>query len=184
MAAATHAKRIRMECSALTWQREPVFSEIHFLPWQPNRLGDHALAIWHSFQDEPDTLTYPSLGLETGCRDLLHAIVSLPTFCPEATWLALGPDGPVGSIQGLCDYGRGEIQNLGVVPGERGRGLAGALLRRSVENFFRLGCRKVALEVSASNEAALGLYRKFGFRPYKTVYLPNRGMPPQRGYGI
>lgn len=184
MAVVPHVKRFRLECTQLSWQREPVYSDIHFLPWQPNRLGDHALAIWKSFQDEPDTMTFPSLGHETGCRDLLHAIASLPHFCPEATWLAVGSDGPVGSIQGLLELGRGEIQNLGVIPGERGRGIAGALLRRAVEGYWEIGCHKVSLEVAASNEAALGLYRKFGFRPYKTVYLPNRGMPPQRGSGI
>jgi GNAT superfamily N-acetyltransferase len=184
MAVVSHVKRYRMECTQLAWRREPVYSDVHFLPWQPSRLGDHAYALWQSFRDEPDTMTFPSLGHETGCRDLLHAIASLPNFCPAATWLAVGPDGPIGSIQGLIEFRCGEIQNLGVIPGERGRGIAGALLRRAVEGYRDIGCRKVSLEVAASNDAALGLYRKFGFRPYKTVYLPHRGIPPQRGQGI
>lgn len=62
-----------------------------------------------------------------------------------------------------CIVDQGELANLAIVPERRGMGLGSHLLRhvlrvaalRKVDRFF--------LEVRASNEAAIGLYERFGF---------------------
>jgi ribosomal-protein-alanine N-acetyltransferase len=56
------------------------------------------------------------------------------------------------------------INNLGVRTTWRGRGLATHLLAFVLREAFRLGARRVTLEVRRSNGAALTLYTRFGFR--------------------
>ena len=164
----------------------PAIESVQFVPWSLPFLHGHATTIHRAFQFEPDVAAFPSLGSDTGCRDLMHAIAPLPNFCPEATWLAYRSNGPVGSVQGVLQKNgmEGEIQNLGVVPEFRGQGIGTALLRHAIKGFQSVGCRQAVLEVSASNESAIKLYRKFGFHPYKTVYLRAYGSPPSLGHGI
>lgn len=75
-----------------------------------------------------------------------------------------------GTIQGIEDRGAGAIQNLGIVPSHRGRGLGEFLMHLSLAGFRRLGLRKAALEVTASNEGAMRLYRRLGFVKARTLY--------------
>jgi ribosomal protein S18 acetylase RimI-like enzyme len=101
----------------------------------------------------------------------MHAIRHRDNFCPEATWLVVGPEGGVGTIQGLIDSnGFGGIQNLGVIPECRGLGIGKALLVKALAGFARRGVPRAFLEVTASNEPAVRMYRAMGFRAYKTFY--------------
>lgn len=60
-------------------------------------------------------------------------------------------------------YGEAELLNIGVVAAQQCRGLGRAMLRDMLE-FARNGkMRRVFLEVRASNDAALALYRSAGF---------------------
>lgn len=56
------------------------------------------------------------------------------------------------------------IAALAVSPESRGRGIATALLETAVEMGVEGGFRRLALDVDPGNEAAINLYRKFGFR--------------------
>jgi [ribosomal protein S18]-alanine N-acetyltransferase len=56
------------------------------------------------------------------------------------------------------------INTLAVAPAERRRGVATALLNRVLGDAAAAGIRKATLEVRASNEAALRLYERLGFR--------------------
>ncbi len=64
----------------------------------------------------------------------------------------------------------GAIQNVGVVPEYRGRGLGQALLRQALEGFYQAGLRRAYLEVTAENAPAVQLYRSVGFRRIKVLY--------------
>jgi ribosomal-protein-alanine N-acetyltransferase len=55
------------------------------------------------------------------------------------------------------------INTLAVAPAARRTGLATALLRRVMAEAAAEGATKATLEVRASNDAALGLYRRLGF---------------------
>jgi RimJ/RimL family protein N-acetyltransferase len=59
-------------------------------------------------------------------------------------------------------FGFGEIGML-VVAGWRGRGVGSALLAASIEWAREHGLHKLSLGVFPHNEAAIALYRKFGF---------------------
>jgi ribosomal protein S18 acetylase RimI-like enzyme len=101
----------------------------------------------------------------------MGAIRFRDNFCPQATWLVAGPDSHVATVQGLIDAnGYGGIQNLGVVPECRGLGLGRALLLKALAGFASVGVPRAFLEVTATNEPAVRLYRSMGFRAYKTLY--------------
>lgn len=57
----------------------------------------------------------------------------------------------------------GDVQRVAVDSSHRRQGIAADLLSRLLEEAARKGCRSVLLEVAADNEAALSLYRRFGF---------------------
>lgn len=63
--------------------------------------------------------------------------------------------------QSLGEYA--EILTLGVAPPLRRQGVAHALLTDFVARARRAGATRIMLEVAADNEAALALYRAFGF---------------------
>jgi ribosomal protein S18 acetylase RimI-like enzyme len=151
-------------------------SDVEFHAWESRLLHLHAIALASSFQNESDLANYPSLGTDHGARDLLHDMSALPQFCPEGTILATVKSRPVGTIQSLINpvTGYGEIQNVGVVPGDRRKGIAQSLVARAIVSLLDRPCPKITLEVSATNEPALALYRNFGFHLYKTIYAPVR----------
>jgi ribosomal protein S18 acetylase RimI-like enzyme len=107
----------------------------------------------------------------------MDEIAGRETFVEQATWLlAYQPPGRAapeycGPIQGLRDrQGYGAVQNLGVIPLHRSRGLGTALLHRSLTGFRAVGLGRAYLEVTAQNTGAIRLYLALGFRRVKTVY--------------
>lgn len=142
-----------------------------WLAWDDELLAMHAEVKYRSFHRHEDALIFPSLGTRAGCHDLMNAIRYRPGFCPQATWLIAGPDGCVGTIQGLLDdNGYGGIQNVGVVQECRGLGLGRALVLQALAGFASVGVPRAFLEVTATNDPAVRLYRAVGFRAYKTLY--------------
>jgi hypothetical protein len=142
-----------------------------WMAWADDLLPLHAEVKYLSFHQEMDSIIFPSLGTRAGCHDLMNTIRFRTNFCPQATWLVAGPDGCVGTIQGLLDdSGYGGIQNLGVIPECRGLGLGLALLLQALAGFTALGVPRAFLEVTATNEPAVRMYRAVGFRAYKTLY--------------
>ena len=70
---------------------------------------------------------------------------------------------PVGSIHvERSKHGFGEI-GMAVLKEWRGRGVGSALLGAAIEWARSEGLHKLSLSVFAHNEAAIALYRKFGF---------------------
>jgi ribosomal protein S18 acetylase RimI-like enzyme len=172
-------KRYRMEINLLgrEFHYLPVPQEYRFFPWSEPLLEAFALAKYHSFRQEMDSLVFPCLGELEGCRKLMAEITAKPGFVPQATWLAVcrpasgaAPE-YCGTIQGIRDQaGQGAIQNLGVVPEHRACGLGTNLLCRCLEGFRQAGVHRVHLEVTAQNGDAIRLYRRMGFFTVKAVY--------------
>lgn len=183
----TYFKRYRMELDlSRDLPQAALPTGFGWLPWDDSLIDMHAEAKYQSFRDDLDAKVFPSLGHPAGCRDLIRAIRYRDGFCPGSTWLVSGPDGVAGTVQGLCDRWRaGAIQNLGVVPGCRGLGLGAALLLKALHGFRAVGIGRAYLEVTARNDAAVRLYRKYGFRSYRTIYKPVEVPEPAHvGLGI
>ena len=58
----------------------------------------------------------------------------------------------------------GELANIAVAEGDRGRGLGSALLSDVIAEGWRRGARQIFLEVRESNQVARSLYERAGFR--------------------
>lgn len=177
--AITYYKRFRMEID-LDGSIEPPEPPwpLEWLGWDDSLLERHAEAKFLCFRDEIDTELFPCLGERPGCVRLMREIRRKPGFLPGATWLIAGPRGDVATIQGVIDRGPiGAIQNVGVVPGYRGRGLGRLIVRKALEGFYRAGLRRAYLEVTAENSRAVLLYRDIGFRKARVLYKAV-GTPP------
>lgn len=85
---------------------------------------------------------------------------------PSASLLTAEADGAVVGFAVLwfVEDG-GELGDLAVDPGHRGRGIGRTLLDRSIEEARLRGARTLYLEVRESNEAARALYETAGFDP-------------------
>ena len=173
----TYFKRYRMEIDLLgrdfSWPKLP--PGYRLLPWHESLLAAHAETKYQSFRDEIDANVFPCLGEQAGCRRLMAEIAQKAGFLPQATWLAACHDGQqleyCGTVQGIRDRtGIGAIQNLGITPQHRDRGLGTCLLLRSLQGFREAGVSCVHLEVTAENEGAIRLYRRLGFAACKTVF--------------
>lgn len=147
------------------------------LGWQPRLLEWHAAVKCASFERELDALVFVSLSTAAGCLQLMRDIAQQSNFVPEATWLlvfespGIKPPLPVATIQGMRDAeGLGSIQNVGVVPGHRGRGLGTHLLGLALQGFLQTGHTLVSLEVTSKNLSAIRLYERIGFRADRVVY--------------
>src|SRR5262249_25897366 len=131
----------------------------------------HAEVLCESFHREIDSHVFVSLSDLLGCRCLMTEIARKPGFLPCATWLLVGVNGYCGSVQGIRERtGLGAIQNLGIVPAHRGRGLGRALLLQALHGFRQAGLQLASLEVTAQNESAVRLYQSLGFRRRKIIY--------------
>jgi ribosomal protein S18 acetylase RimI-like enzyme len=168
----SYFKRFRMELCLDVLPPVPALPDAYaWVNWCEALLEPHAETLFASFHTELDATVFPSLGDAVGCRSLMSEISRKAGFLPGATWLVTSPAGPAGTVQGVCDRtGTGAIQNLGVLPAHRGRGLGEALLLQALRGFRAAGLRQAMLEVTAQNDGAVRLYRRVGFRCRKTLY--------------
>ncbi|MFQ5733097.1 MAG: GNAT family N-acetyltransferase [Planctomycetaceae bacterium] len=176
-----YVRRFRMEVDFADVRLPPpaLTPGYEFVSWSGGMVERHAAVKFTSFQSEPDSHVFPSLGEARGCRRLMEEMSHHENFLPAATWLLhfrgsseppLAPQ-DCATIQGIVKPHRvGSIQNVGVSPEHRGLGLGRALVLQSLHGFRRSNMRRVYLEVTAENEAAVHLYRSVGFRVCRTMY--------------
>lgn len=172
-------KRYRMEI-ALASLREPLAAlpaDYELVPWRDALIPAHAEVKYLSFCYELDANVFPCLGSRDGCLRLMNDIARRDGFCASATWLLRyqppggGRGQGCGTVQGVADRaGIGAIQNLGISPEHRGKGLGSCLLDHALWGFRRMGLTRAYLEVTAQNTGAVRLYERLGFRRVKTVY--------------
>ncbi|HEX5103583.1 MAG TPA: GNAT family N-acetyltransferase [Pirellulaceae bacterium] len=174
----TYFRRFRMEYDL----SRPLFEEprlpdgYSLVPWDDELLETHAEVKFRCFRSELDANVFPSLGARDGCRRLMSEIAQRQGFVPEATWLLQSWPADdrkpelCGTIQGVADDKLGAIQNIGITPAHRGKGLGSLLVWHSLAGFVRAGIPRVYLEVTAQNAGACRLYRRLGFQQTKVVY--------------
>ncbi|MEQ1905713.1 MAG: GNAT family N-acetyltransferase [Pirellulaceae bacterium] len=155
---------------------KPLLAGYEFLPWRIEMMRAHADTKYRSFRDEMDTNVFSCLGRADGCFRLMSDIVNRGGFIPEATWLLIfrnerGNIESCGTIQGVqTEPFVAAIQNVGIVPAHRGRGLGTALVMKALRGFQEEGMKTGTLEVTAHNLGAVRLYERLGFRIDKIVF--------------
>jgi RimJ/RimL family protein N-acetyltransferase len=173
----SYFKRYRMEFDLRGFRSIPVFvpSGYRLLTWHPDLLAEHAAAKHLSFRNEIDADVFDCLADLEGCQRLMQEISTKDGFLPEATWLAMYEDGGgaecCGTVQGIrATHKHGAIQNVGVTPAHRGRGVGSALICAALNGFQQVGLPRAYLEVTAQNDGAVRLYKRLGFRRTKTLF--------------
>jgi ribosomal protein S18 acetylase RimI-like enzyme len=177
VASVSYFKRYKMEVDLPSLPSPQLPEHFAFIPWSGEWLDVHAEVLFGSFHQEIDAQVFPSLGDRQGSCCLMIEMSRKRGFLPGATWLLMGPVGPCGTVQGMLERGGvGSIQNIGILPGWRGRGLGEALLLQALQGFRQYGLGRAQLEVTAQNDTAIRLYRRLGFRCSKTIYkaVPDR----------
>ncbi len=174
-----YVKRFRMELDLRRWRCPKIELPIDYrlLGWHKSLVRAHAEVKFASFRGELDSQVFPCLGELEGCEHLMSEIQARDGFLPEGTWLAeyigigQSPSEYCGTIQAVrIRKGKANIQNIGVAPFHRGRGIGSALILASLLGLHHMGIRRACLEVTAENEGAVRLYRQLGFRRVKTLY--------------
>ena len=160
---------IRESCEALAWEW-PVDPGMRFLPWTDSHLQPASELIAEAYVGHVDANLTEEYRSVSGARKFLEQTInrgSRGRFLPEAGLVARQASSP--TLRGIC-LGRmvgasvGHITQLCVAPDWRGFGIGSELLRRAVDGFRRAGCDAVSLTVTASNERAVQLYERAGFR--------------------
>jgi ribosomal protein S18 acetylase RimI-like enzyme len=171
VASVCYFKRYKMEVDLTALPAPELPAGFRFVGWHAALLEAHAEVLFASFHQEIDSIVFPSLGDRHGCACLMSEISRRWGFVPGATWLLEGPAGPCGTVQGVRERsGLGSIQNVGIAPPYRGRGLGQSLVLQALHGFHQAGLGRARLEVTAQNDGAIRLYRRLGFHCRKTLY--------------
>ena len=105
-----------------------------------------------------------------GARRFLHNVIQYPgcgNFYRPASYAAFeASNGRLCgmSLASLVAPQCGHITQICVTPAMRGTGVGHELLRQSLATLRDVGCQSVSLTVTASNEDAVALYERVGFR--------------------
>lgn len=104
------------------------------------------------------------IGREVVDRAERHAELTASLASPDSAQLVADAGGELVGQLGIVRRGYG-VAELGmlVAAGWRGAGVGSALLADAIDWARQAGAHKIALQVWPHNEAALALYRKFGF---------------------
>jgi ribosomal protein S18 acetylase RimI-like enzyme len=139
--------------------------ELRFEPWSEALNVPLMHAFNEAFQDH--------WGLLTINEELWQQLFTgVPQFRSDLTYLVMAGDAIVGFCINWVDEGKnnqtgimeGWVEALGVIPAWRGRGIASALLSKSLRAFSAIGLERAALDVDTQNPTgALHLYEKVGF---------------------
>jgi len=154
----------KMQMPLVSSIAEPTIpSELALIPWQ---------ATWSELARSAFNSAFKGhWGLPTISEEMwMSRFVGVPQFRPDLSWLIVHES----EVIGLCvnwlppDASQGWIEAIGVVPEWRGRGVADAMMTRSLNTFLEHGLTKVALDVDTQNPTgALQLYEKSGFTAVK-----------------
>lgn len=84
---------------------------------------------------------------------------------PDYLFLAAEKEGKVVGYAGLLKIvEEGDVTNIAVLPNCRKQGIGTALTEALIREGQKAGLSSFTLEVRASNEAAISIYEKLGFR--------------------
>ena len=143
---------------------------ISILPWTESYQEEAASVIADAYAGHIDSRINDQYRSPAGARRFLLNIVQYPgcgTFHQPASFVAF--DRESRRMCGLCLSSLvtdqvGHITQICVTPDVRGTGTGSALLRRALGSLSGGGCTRATLTVTATNQNAIGLYQRIGFR--------------------
>jgi ribosomal protein S18 acetylase RimI-like enzyme len=144
-----------------------------------------AAAIVHeSHRGTLDAVLNLTYAAPTLCRGFVETLVlrgGCGRFCAEASFVAVGPGGPLGVILAShLSETNGHICQVSVLPRAQARGIGTTLLLASLHAFRREGLATASLSVTVENTRAFGLYTRLGFSLHKAFSAHAWVRPPAR----
>jgi ribosomal protein S18 acetylase RimI-like enzyme len=149
---------------------KPVRRGIFFEPWEERFQEASAQLIAAAYRGHVDSHINDQYRSTAGARRFLYNIVQYPgcgTFFRPASFIAFDfhTDGACGlCLTSLVAPEVGHITQICVSPELRHTGVGYELLGRALRTLRQHGCRRASLTVTGSNENAVELYRRVGFR--------------------
>ncbi|MEW6249084.1 MAG: GNAT family N-acetyltransferase [Planctomycetota bacterium] len=146
------------------WVDPPAAESAEWIPYSAARHGDFARVVLGTYEESHDC---PELAGLRPIEDVLAAHRAAGRFEPRLWELARVDRQLAGVLLAAELTGRSmlEIVYMGVLPGARGRGVGGLLLRRALEQSRAAGVRQLAAVVDDRNAPAKHLYARFGLAP-------------------
>lgn len=129
--------------------------DISFIPMGPEHY-DRVLDFWMTMEGQ-GLRTFPE---ECDSRESFARYV---VRNPGMSFVAFAGDDLIGTVQGGHDGRRGYIYHLAVHPDYRGRGLAEALVERSVEALKKEGLSRVHAILRKDNDSGNEFWEKQGY---------------------
>ena len=134
--------------------------ELTFRTWSAENSHDFFLTFQASFRERPG---FPGWSEEAWINWTSDA----PTFRPDLSYLTVIQDQPVGFITNEDDDRSSEpagyINQIGVPPQWRHRGIGAVLVTRSLQAWQADSKKLVTLHVNVNNPGAKSLFQKVGF---------------------
>jgi Acetyltransferases len=140
-----------------------------FARWTEARQEETAHLIASAYRGHIDSSINDQYRSANGAKRFLMNIVQYPgcgSFHAPASMLAETAGHQLAgiSLSSLVAADIGHITQICVAPELKGSGIGYELMRRSMVSLAERGCRKVSLTVTASNQVAIQLYQRMGFR--------------------
>jgi len=137
--------------------------------WSDRYIDSAAALIAEAYDGHVDGWINDQYRSPAGAHRFLHNIVAYPgcgTFSQQASYLAFDAHGALCgiSLASLVSPESGHITQICVSPAVRGTGIGHALLRQSLLTLRKMECGSAGLTVTASNQGAVSLYERVGFR--------------------
>jgi uncharacterized protein len=79
-----------------------------------------------------------------------------------------------GAVLGTFDGRRGWLNRLAVQPGERGRGIASALVGELERRLIAIGCPQANLLIDMDNADITRFYDRLGYQAYDVIFMAKR----------
>ena len=138
--------------------------------WDESRQSEAAQLIAAAYRGHVDSTINDQYRSPEGARRFLSNVVQYPgcgVFNEAGSWTA-----DTLQTRRLCGLSLaskvaaevGHITQICVAPEVKGKGIGYELLRRSLTALEAEGCEKASLTVTASNQEAVQLYQRVGFR--------------------
>jgi len=134
----------------------PFPADVTIANWEPDLADQFFRAYQPSFRDRPG---FPGFT----AAEWIFQRTDDENFKPEWSLLARLGELPVGFLNAGTGNPGGFIVQIGVIPGQRRRGLGSALMVETMRRMQAAGERDAELTVNVNNPGAIQVYDKLGF---------------------
>ncbi len=134
----------------------PMPPDVSFATWQPALAEQFFQAYAAAFRERPGFPGYTA-------AEWISDINDNENFNPEWSLLARVGNRPAGFVNASAERPGGYVVQVGVIPDQRRRGLASALIVESMRRMRGAGVNAVQLEVNVNNPGAIQTYATLGF---------------------